>query len=59
MIEQAHLSAIERRIADLENQRKHAGSFRLQRSIDGLIQTERSRLLQYQRLIEIRNDDGE
>ena len=59
MIEQAHLQAIEARIADLKNQRKHADSYRLQRSIDGLIQTERSRLIQWQRLHEIRASDGE
>lgn len=59
MIEQAHIDHIEGRIADLQLQRASAESFRLQRSIDGLIQTERSRLKQWQRLIEIKHSDGE
>lgn len=59
MIEQSHIEGIERRICDLQQQRKNAESYRLQRSIDGLLQTEQSRLLQWQRMIEIRSYDGE
>lgn len=58
MIEQAHLSAIERRIGDLQEQRKRADG-RLAKTLDGMIQNEKSRLTQWQRLAEIRQFDGE
>lgn len=58
MISQAHLETIERRIGDLQAQRKHADG-RLAKTLDGMIHNEQSRLLQWQRLAEIRGFDGE
>ena len=58
MIEQAHLDVIERRIVDLQEQRKRADG-RLAKTLDGMIQTEQSRLIQWQRFHEIRQHDGE
>jgi diaminopimelate epimerase len=58
MFEDAAITQIEARISDLQEQRKYADA-RIQRTIDGLIFNEQSRLKQYQRLYEIRNADGE
>ena len=58
MIGLAHIDAIERRISDLQEQRKHADG-RLAKTLDGMIHNEESRLLQWQRMVEIRNHDGE
>ena len=58
MIEQAHLETIKRRIGDLQLQRSRADG-RLAKTLDGMIQNEESRLLQWQRFAEIRQFDGE
>lgn len=58
MIGQAHLETIERRIGELQAQRNHADG-RLAKTLDGMIQNEKSRLAQWQRLAEIRTFDGE
>ena len=58
MIGLAHIDAIERRISELQEQRKHADG-RLAKTLDGMINNEESRLLQWQRMVEIRNHDGE
>ena len=58
MISQAHLETIERRIGDLQEQRSRADG-RLAKTLDGMIQNEKSRLAQWQRLAEIRQFDGE
>lgn len=58
MIGESHLQHIRHRIDDLRNQRSHAEG-RLAKTLDGMIQTEQSRLIQWQRLAEIRSFDGE
>ena len=58
MIEQAHLETIKRRIGDLQLQRSRADG-RLAKTLDGMIQNEESRLLQWQRFVDIRAFDGE
>lgn len=58
MIEQAHISAIESKIADLECQRRFAEG-RLAKTLDGMIHNERCRLKQWQRFFEISQHDGE
>ena len=58
MIEQVHLETIKRRIGDLQLQRSRADG-RLAKTLDGMIQNEESRLLQWQRFAEIRAFDGE
>lgn len=58
MFESTAIAQMEARISDLQEQRKYADA-RIQRTIDGLIFHEQSRLKQYQRLYEIRNADGE
>lgn len=58
MIQVSHLQTIERRISDLQEQRKLAGG-RLAKTLDGMIQNEQSRLLQWQRFAEIKAFDGE
>ena len=58
MIGESHLQQIRHRIDDLRNQRSHAEG-RLAKTLDGMIQTEQSRLIQWQRLVEIQSFDGE
>jgi len=59
VLELAHTQAIEARIEHFEQQLAYATSDRLKRTLCGLIQNEKSRLLQYERMIEIRQHDGE
>ena len=59
MIGEAHIQSLQNRIKDLREQRKHAESHRLQKSIDGLIHNELSRLQQWQRFAEISASDGD
>jgi len=59
MLEQAHLQGIQERINGFEQQLAYATSDRLKRTLIGLITNEKSRLLQYERLVEIRTSDGE
>lgn len=58
MIGESHLYQIRHRIGELRKQRSQADG-RLAKTLDGLIQTEESRLLQWQRLAEIKSFDGE
>lgn len=59
MIGQSHIHAIKERIADLQRQHAFAADDRLRRTLHGLINNEERRLKQWERLVEIRETDGE